>query len=191
MPINPNSSAQSRARSSFGSFSGAWSSVLTSGQRASWAAFAESSSVLNRLGESITLTGQQAYVRSNTLLQLAGESIVAVPPSLTPPEFAVGDGTEASYDVSTPAVSLALLGAATGFVLAFSGPAQSAGARSLKVPFRFFGMADLAGDNAVACVAATGARVYGVGDRMAFRFVIISSAGAVGNAILVRGVAVA
>jgi len=191
VPINPNSNAQTRARSSFGSFSGGWSSALTANQRAAWAAFAESSPVQNRLGESITLTGQQAYVRSNTLLQLADESIVSVPPSLTPPEFAVLNGAEASYDVSTPTVTLTLAALTTGLVLAFSGPAQSAGASSLKVPFRFFGVADLDGDATAVITAGTGARVYSVGDRMAWRFVIISTAGAVGNTILVRGVAVA
>lgn len=191
VPINPNSTSQTRARSSLGARSGQWSSVLTAGQRASWAAFAETQSVLNRLGESITLTGQQAYVRANTLLALAGETLVTVPPPITPPEITIDGGIEASYDVSTPGVTLQLNGAVSGVMLCFCGPAQAAGASSLKVPFRYFGKFEMDGDDEVTALAEPAARVFSVGDRMAWRFVLVTTAGARSNDLLCRGVAVA
>lgn len=191
VPINPNSIAQTRARSSLGTFSGSWSSVLTSGQRAAWAAFAETQTVLNRLGESITLTGQQAYVRSNTLLLLAEEAPVVAPPSITPPALNVPNDGAATYDVSAQNVALALSEVVTGLVLAFCGPSQSAGASSLKVPFRYFGVTTVSASASILIAQVVGARQFNVGDRMAWRFVIITDGGAVGNSVLVRGTAVA
>lgn len=147
--------------------------------------------MLNRLGESITLTGQQAYVRANTLLALAGQTLVLVPPPITPPEITIGAGVEASYDVSTPGVTLLLSAAVSGAMLCFCGPAQAAGASSLKVPFRFFGKMDMDGDDGVLALADPAARVFSVGDRMAWRFVLVTSLGARSNDLLCRGVAVA
>lgn len=191
VPINPNSSFQTRARSSLATMSGGWSSVLTSGQRSAWVAYAETQSVLNRLGESITLSGQQAYVRSNTLLELAGQPLVTAPPTITPPTLAVAGGFVASYDVSDAEVSVDLLNVVTGFFLCFCGPAQSAGARSVKVPFRFFGVSAQVAQGTLATAESSGARTFSAGDRMAWRFVLVTQTGAVSNELIIRGEAVA
>jgi hypothetical protein len=172
-------------------FSSGWSSLLTSGQRAAWSAFAETQGALNRLGEAITLTGQQSYVRSNTLLLLAGQGAVTAPPSITAPSISVADGTVASLDVSDNELSVTLNVVVTGFMLAFCGPPQSAGASSLKVPFRFYGVDSFSATSAIVIPASVGSRTFTAGQRMACRFVLVTSTGGVSNQLLLRGESVA
>lgn len=188
VPINPNSASQTRARSSLATMSSGWSTDLTAGEREVWSDYAETQTVLNRLGEAITLTGQQAYVRSNTLLLLASSALVTAPPTITPPEIAVGAGSEAAYGVEDDELLLSLSLNVTGILLGFTSPAQAAGASSFKVPYRFFGTTVLAVDNAVSITRQEPGRAYAATARFATRFILVTTDGAVSNELFVRGV---
>lgn len=192
VPINPQSTSQTRARSDLAYYSVQWSS-LTGDQRVAWNQYAETVVAVNVLGESITYTGQQMYVRSNTLLSLANLAAVTIPPP-TNVQIAlnVAGGTQASYDVSDDELSVTLLNAFTGVVLGFTGPVQSVGATSLKVPYRFFGrFTAAAATNIVIPNADEGSRDYIVGNKFASRFIGVNSTGLVSNELFLRAFAVA
>jgi len=72
IPTNPNSAAQQLVRGKMQELATAWGDVLTAAQRSSWADYAANVPVTNRLGDSILLSGQQHYVRSNVPRLIAG-----------------------------------------------------------------------------------------------------------------------
>ena len=84
-PTNPNSSRQQAMRSILSTLSAAWSSVLTAVQRAQWNTWAEAQSKTGPLGNTINLTGINAYVWLNSHLLDAGDSRIDAPPIVVAP----------------------------------------------------------------------------------------------------------
>jgi len=80
-PTQPRTAAQVNARARLSSMAAAWRG-LTDAQRAAWAAFAASFTIVNRIGTTISITGSQAYVKVNTTNLLNGDAVVSVPPAL-------------------------------------------------------------------------------------------------------------
>lgn len=82
--------------------------ALTAAQRQSWGVFASGKTVSNRLGSSISLTGQNWYVALNARLLAAGNAKISVPPVDPPPatpvitDFTVDAGTGATELTFTP-----------------------------------------------------------------------------------------
>lgn len=105
IPTNPNSPQQQAVRAIFGSLSILWQSTLTSAQRSAWTDYAAVISWLNALGDGITLTGQQMYVRCNTPRIQAGLARVDDGPTVgnlgdyTNPSFAY-DSANSEMDVT-------------------------------------------------------------------------------------------
>jgi hypothetical protein len=130
------------------------------------------------------------FIRSNTLLELATLSPVTTAPLSNVQVAIAANPQTVVHDVSDAEMRITLSQAFTGTMLAFSGPPQSAGALSVKVPFRFYGF--------VVCSALTQVdvpsagldnRVYSAGQNMTVRFVGVTSAGLVSNEIIMRGLA--
>jgi len=93
-PVNPASQRQSTMRAIISSLAAAWSATLSAAQRAAWEVYAASIVVSNKLGEQVTLTGFNQFIRSNSFnLQNGGSIIADGPTTLTLPgedtEFAV------------------------------------------------------------------------------------------------------
>lgn len=65
VPTQPNTTRQMTMRAALASLVNAWNSALSDTQRTAWNTYAASVSVINRIGESIFLTGQQMYIRCN------------------------------------------------------------------------------------------------------------------------------
>lgn len=63
-PVNPNTAKQVVVRSALASLSAIWQ-TLTGAQRIAWADYAANVPVLNKLGETVNLTGFNMYLRSN------------------------------------------------------------------------------------------------------------------------------
>ena len=84
-PTQPRTAAQVNARARLAGQSAAWRG-LTEAQRAAWNAFAQSFTVVNNLGTTISLTGSQCFVKVNTTNLLNGDPTVQAPPAL--PAFA-------------------------------------------------------------------------------------------------------
>lgn len=70
-PVNPNSTLQQAVRTIFAGLADQWS-LLTDVQRAQWDDYGENVPVVNRIGDTINLTGFNHYIRSNTPRQQAG-----------------------------------------------------------------------------------------------------------------------
>ena len=129
-PTNPKTSYQEDARDSLAQYSNEWR-VLTDEERESWAAWAATHPIVDRLGASRNLTGSQAYVKINANRDLAGDATAnaTVPgdPSFTQ---AIVDVTESiAADISNNNILVPLgAGAADGqFLFVYITPALSAG----------------------------------------------------------------
>lgn len=66
VPVNPNTDRQVSVRNVLRSLAIAWENTLTQQQRDEWTTYAANVSWQNRLGQVVTLTGLNHYVRSNT-----------------------------------------------------------------------------------------------------------------------------
>lgn len=81
VPSNPLSTFSATVRSSLGDLSNGWRALLPE-QQAAWSEAAESTTVVNALGTTIHLTGQQLYIRANQRLNLYNPGgAIAVPPA--------------------------------------------------------------------------------------------------------------
>lgn len=74
IPTNPSTARQASVREALSTLVYAWSNTLSEAQRTAWTAYADNTPVLNRLGDSIRLTGQQMFVRCGTVRLQAGLS---------------------------------------------------------------------------------------------------------------------
>ncbi len=84
IPTNPSTPSQESVRAIMASQSQAWAD-LTDAQRASWKAWASENPVTNALGNSISLSGHQAFVQINSRLDLIDNATLTVPPVLNAP----------------------------------------------------------------------------------------------------------
>lgn len=191
VPINPQSINQTRARSQLATASSDWALLLNNADRSAWNAYAETVTGLNVLGEAITYTGQQMFVRANTLLALAGQSAVTSAPTTNVVLNMSYSGGQINYDESADRVDITLDNPYTGFVVAFCGPPQAGAGYTLKVPYRAFGVFTA---TAATLIQVNGSipdrRSFVDGQYMAWRFQGVSSDGRISNELFVRGVAV-
>jgi len=82
VPTNPNSNHQQASRSALGSLVQAWN-TLTPEQKQGWKDYALNTPRTDVLGQALTLTGQQAYIGSNSAkLMAAALGLTAASPGL-------------------------------------------------------------------------------------------------------------
>lgn len=82
-PVNPNTDLQQDRKANTAYLSQLWKS-LTSDTRAAWNSYAALTPTLNRLGESILLSGFNQFMKSNSVKILAGPTGIPVEPPVTP-----------------------------------------------------------------------------------------------------------
>lgn len=75
-PTNPNTDRQAGVRAALAELTTRWSQTVTAAQRTAWNLYASNVAMVNRLGESINLSGYNHYIRSNAWLALLGGTIV-------------------------------------------------------------------------------------------------------------------
>jgi len=80
-PINPRSTTQNTRRAIAAYLAKYWSNDLTAQQRLDWAAYAAGTSWTNKLGDSIQISGNAAFMRLNTLYWLRVGSVRAAAPT--------------------------------------------------------------------------------------------------------------
>lgn len=86
LPSNPKTSRQSEVRTALTSLAKAWGQQLTEEERDLWRAYGASTTVQNRIGDQITLSGIAAFQRVNLFrLSTLGMAQTDVPPTGTPP----------------------------------------------------------------------------------------------------------
>jgi len=66
-PTNPNTARQQEVRNIMAELTSRWSGILTANQREAWGLYGTNVNMLNRLGETIQLTGFNHYIRSNMI----------------------------------------------------------------------------------------------------------------------------
>jgi len=66
VPVNPNTDRQVAVRNAVRSITIAWQTILTQVQRDAWDTYAANVSWLNKLGQTVHLTGLNHFIRSNT-----------------------------------------------------------------------------------------------------------------------------
>jgi hypothetical protein len=74
--VNPRTSQQGPTRNALRQLASQWLQNLDDAQRAAWATYAANVSWLNRLGDTVHLSGQMEFIRSNWLRQLGGVPFV-------------------------------------------------------------------------------------------------------------------
>lgn len=85
-PVNPNTNSQQQVRDALAALTEDWETELDAAQRISWASYAGSIPMKNRLGETIYLTGFNHFIRSNAeLLRHKGVFIEPGPTTLSLP----------------------------------------------------------------------------------------------------------
>ncbi len=128
-PTNPNSTRQQTMRTILGSLAALWSTGLTAGQREQWNTWAANQNKEGPLGNSISLTGINAYVWLNSHLVDAGDPRIDAPPVIVAPigllTFAVDVSALNTADVTFTGTPLAANHKAVLFMsLPQSGAAQ-------------------------------------------------------------------
>lgn len=71
VPTNPSSGPQVEMRTIFGNLASAWQTI-TAAQREAWTTYAINVPITDSMGDPLTLTGQQMYVRCNSARVQAG-----------------------------------------------------------------------------------------------------------------------
>lgn len=138
IPVNPNSTDQQTIRNALAASSAAWR-ALDEAQRVAWAAYAAATPVLNPLGDTIFLTGQQQYVASNSFAQQGGQGANAFPDAPTIPGRVAIGGLTVVIDASATTIVVNNVAADVSNVSVFVGDPQSAGVTFFKGPFQIRG----------------------------------------------------
>lgn len=80
VPVQPDSELQAQQRSRMAELMAAWASDLSAAERAAWEVYAANTTWYNSLGDAITLSGSQFFLRTNILrLQCSLPRIDAAP----------------------------------------------------------------------------------------------------------------
>lgn len=86
-PVNPRSERQENIRAILSYLAEYWHGDLTAVQRAAWEVYAAAVPMLNRLGETIYLTGYNHFIRTNVVFNMySGFVVGAAPVILSLPE---------------------------------------------------------------------------------------------------------
>ena len=96
IPTNPNTMRQNTARTYCASAVSAWTNELASLDRTLWNEWASQVPQTDVLGQTLFLSGQQAFIKSYTSMAYAGLTPVTVPPLVMdngPPPVTISDGT--------------------------------------------------------------------------------------------------
>lgn len=142
VPVNPNTPRQQAVRSAFASGAILWQG-LSNTQREQWRAYAATTPTLNKLGETVYLTGNAAFLAAYQWFAASGNdaSWVETAP-VTPGMSSWGSGLDTELQLSVATGFGALDGSAglTATMMAVSiGPPLSPGAEYPGTKFSFFG----------------------------------------------------
>lgn len=142
IPVNPGSQQQNLTRTSLATLIARWTSTLTSAQRTSWNTWALNTPHSDALGQSIILTGQNAYVSANTLALQAGLPFINAAPTvfagavLTPPALSVADVSAQTLAITFSITDL-WRNQDNAALLVFQGRPQNPSINYFKGPYRF------------------------------------------------------
>ncbi len=146
IPTNPNTTRQVVVRNALRSGANAWI-VLSSVNRAAWTVYASNTPVINSLGDSIFLTGQQMYFRQYVSRTQASLTVLSTAPgsfdlgSFTPPTLTL-TASSTTLVVAYNASDLWATGGTIGTspaMLVYTSTPQNPSVNFFKGPFQFAG----------------------------------------------------
>jgi len=152
IPTNPNSPQQQAIRNGMATLSNRWYNQLSSTQRDDWDTYAKNVPVSNRLGEQITLSGINHYLRSNT----AAVALGLTPIDDAPTTFNLGEFSSPSFGIDAAADEVDITFDNTddwanedgARMFVYCSRPQNASVNYFKGPYRFAGTID--GDSVAA-----------------------------------------
>lgn len=147
VPTNPNTPFQQAVRTAVAALTSAWQDSLTQAQRDAWQVYADNVTVVNRIGESVNISGIAHFVRSNVArLQNDLVSILVAPIIFNLGQFAKGDANAAAQAGQTVDIIFGAtfpidpwINEAGSFMLAYVSPPQNSGIKFYKGPYRLAG----------------------------------------------------
>ena len=144
IPVNPQTSRQSAVRTAMSLCRDAWFSTLTAAQRTAWALYAGNVPMVNRLGESINLSGYNQYTRSASAMLNAGLALPTdAPTTFSLPEQDDTLAVSGTADDQKLSVSfnnaLAWANETGGKLLIYQGAPQDATVNFFNGPWRYVG----------------------------------------------------
>lgn len=182
VPTNPNTAQQQSVRNNLASLQVTFANTLTGAQRTGWQTYATNTPVTDALGHSITLTGQQMFVKCNSLRLQAGLSVIAAPPGLyglaaltLPVPTIIAAGTTASVAITN---TDAWAGEVGGALLIYASRPFGGTINYFKGPYRYAGK--VAGAVSPPTSPATVTLPFTIGSattKMGFRFVAVRADG--------------
>lgn len=81
-PVNPNTARQQAVRAAIAFLNARWSDTLTAVQRAAWGLYGDNVNMTGKFGQAIHLTGQNQYIRSNTIRKMLNHAIIDAGPTI-------------------------------------------------------------------------------------------------------------
>jgi len=146
-PTNPNYPGQQEVRAAVAWLVDHWSQTLTADQRTAWCDYAAKTTRLNRLGESMRLSGFNDFIRSNAIRKRAADTIIVAGPTIF--EVPAHDPTftftcdEASQQI-TPTFdnTMGWANEADGHLYLFCGAPQNPQRNFFAGPWKYLGTVD-------------------------------------------------
>jgi hypothetical protein len=150
VPVNPNSASQQVMRGALATLVANWTSILDTDQRAAWNTWALNTPQTDALGSTYKMSGQNAYIKMNSLRILAGVAIINDAPA-TYAGAALSQPTAIVIQEATQLISFAFTNtdawatAVGGHLMVFSSRPQNPSKSFFAGPFRYAGRVNGAG----------------------------------------------
>lgn len=144
-PTDPSTPLQVAVRNAMAALTVRWNETLTALQRTAWETYASNVEMTNRIGDTVFLTGQQQYLRSNIPRHQIEVSLVDDAPTV----FDLGAFTIPTYGATAP-LALAVIfddsdawaNEDDSYLIAYSSLQQSPTINYFAGPYRFTGSID-------------------------------------------------
>jgi len=181
IPVNPNTTRQAAVRNAVRSLTIAWQTELTEAERAAWETYAANVAWINKLGQSVKLTGLNHYIRTNTTNVSLGFGQIDKAPTIfniAAAELSLGaTGSEATQQLTfTFNDTKAWATEAGSFQHFYVGLPQNAGIKFFGGPYRY--VVSVAGVTpAVSPLQATAPFPFAEGQRIWIRSRIMRADG--------------
>lgn len=187
LPTNPNTAAQIEVRDNLAYLSVAWNFDLVQADRDAWAAYAAANPITDALGEPLTLSGQQMFIRLNAArLIVPTFAAIPTPPAMnglapfSVPTFTANAGAPGDLEVAYDNAD-AWATVVGGALICYTGVAQSPGRSYYRGPWRYAGavlgavIPPTSPDN----FAAGNGQTWAAGDTVAVKYRVVEASGRV------------
>lgn len=171
-PVNPNTARQVTIRAAMAFLTDRWAATLTANQRTAWNLYASNVNMLNKLGETIKLSGFNHYLRSNIIAKMISLTIIDDGPVVfeipaQDPTYAV-TASEATQQISAVFDAAMDWADETGAnLILFGGIPQNAQRNFFAGPWRLYGqMAGITGAPPASPHAGTSAYAFAEGQHL-------------------------